>query len=63
MINTMPTTTSDELTPEELRQIYIAAFEEDWDALPPITTVRCPDCYMMLEDFMEHHCIRSSNVS
>lgn len=53
----------DALSPDELMLIYMEAWggnedDSDWDEIPPIVAARCPECYMMLEDFTEHHCIR-----
>ena len=65
-MNAMAGFEPDEVTSEELMVIYMGAFEDNndnWDELPPIVTIRCIDCHMALEDFVEHHCIRSSNAS
>lgn len=44
------------LTSEQLMDIYVGAFVDD--DMPPIVATRCTDCFMQIDEFEEHHCIR-----
>ena len=49
----------DELTSGELMAIYMVAFGgDDDDEMPPIVAKRCDECFMKIDEFEEHHCIR-----
>jgi hypothetical protein len=51
---------SDELTSEQMMSIYMVAFGDDdeLDAMPPIVAKRCDECFMLIDELEEHHCIR-----
>lgn len=50
----------DELTSAQMMAIYMVAFGDgdDDDEAPPIVAKRCNECFMLIDEFEEHHCIR-----
>lgn len=49
----------DELTSAQMMAIYMVAFGgDDDDEMPPIVAKRCEECFMLLDELEEHHCIR-----
>lgn len=50
----------DELTSSALMAIYMVAFggDDEFDEAPPIVAKRCDECFMLIDEFEEHHCIR-----
>ena len=43
----------------ELMDIYVGAFiDDELDEMPPIVAQRCTECFMLIDEFEEHHCIR-----